>query len=87
MIEEDFMTHEELLRELALLPPEGQRQVADFISLLREQYAHSQSAEKSPASDLTQDSFIGMWRDREDMQDSSAWVRNLREREWVKQSG
>jgi hypothetical protein len=23
-----------------------------------------------------------MWRDREDMQDSTAWVRSLRQREW-----
>jgi hypothetical protein len=83
MFAEDFMTHEELLRELASLPPEGQRQVADFIALLRERYARSQSPE-IVTSDLAQDSFIGMWRDREDMQDSSAWVRNLREREWVK---
>jgi hypothetical protein len=81
------MTHEELLRELALLPPEGQRQVADFIAFLRERYAHSQSLEHSTTSDLAQDSFIGMWRDHEDMQDSSGWVRNLREHEWVKQSG
>ena len=80
------MTHEEILRELALLPPEGQRQVADFIALLRERYARSQSP-NSVTPDLAQDGFIGIWRDREDMQDSSAWVRNLREREWVKQSG
>ncbi len=81
------MTHEELLRELTSLPPEGQRQVADFIAFLRARYAHSQSPEQSAASDLAQDGFIGMWQDREDMQDSSAWVRNLREHEWVKQSG
>ena len=81
------MTHVEILRELASLPPEGQRQVADFIAFLRARYAHSQSSEPSATSDLAQDEFIGMWRDREDMQDSSAWVRDLREREWVKQSG
>lgn len=86
MFVEGFMTHEEILRELASLPPEGQRQVADFIAYLRERYAHSQSPEPIN-SDLAQESFIGMWRDREDMEDSSTWVRNLREREWVKQSG
>ena len=80
------MTHEEILRELAALPPEGQRQVATFIALLREQYTRSQSPELA-TSDLAQDGFIGIWRDREEMQDSSAWVRNLREREWVKRSG
>jgi DNA-directed RNA polymerase specialized sigma24 family protein len=80
------MTHKEILRELASLPPEGQRQVADFIALLRQRYARSQSP-GPVTSDLAQDGFIGMWRDREDMLDSSAWVRKLREREWVKQSG
>ncbi|MGB7922268.1 MAG: hypothetical protein WCF57_03385 [Pyrinomonadaceae bacterium] len=81
------MTHEEILRELASLPPEGQRQVADFIALLRERYAHSQSTGQSPTTDLAQEGFIGMWRDREDMQDSSIWVRDLRERDWVKHGG
>ena len=26
--------------------------------------------------------FIGMWRDREEMADSTAWVRRLRARQW-----
>ncbi len=81
------MTHEEILREIVSLPPEGQRQVADFIAFLHERYDRSHSIEKSKIIDLDQESFIGMWRDREDVQDSSAWVRNNREREWVKRSG
>jgi hypothetical protein len=32
---------------------------------------------------LTAEPFIGMWRDREDMQDSNAWGRRLRECEWA----
>lgn len=78
------MSHEEFLKEFDSLPPEGQRQVASFIALLRERYSRSKSGEEAETSSLAQDSFIGMWRDREDMQDSSAWVRKLREREWVK---
>ena len=31
---------------------------------------------------LREDPAIGMWEDREDMQDSTAWVRQLRQREW-----
>jgi hypothetical protein len=31
---------------------------------------------------LANEPFIGMWKDREDMKDSSAYIRNLREREW-----
>lgn len=78
------MTHEEILRALASLPPEGQRQVADFIAFLNQHYEHAHSDDKAATSDLTSEEFVGMWRDRIDMKDSSAWVRNLRESEWVK---
>lgn len=78
------MTHEEILREFASLPPEGQRQVVAFIAFLHQRYGRLNQGKNSDASDLAKDSFIGMWRDREDLQDSSAWVRQSREREWVK---
>ncbi|MCP4538881.1 MAG: type II toxin-antitoxin system VapB family antitoxin [Chloroflexi bacterium] len=35
--------------------------------------------------DLAQDPVVGMWADRPEMQDSSAWVRQLRRRQWGKQ--
>ncbi|MFH1898439.1 MAG: hypothetical protein ABH886_09440 [Candidatus Desantisbacteria bacterium] len=31
---------------------------------------------------LVDEPFIGMWCEREDMQDSTAWVRSLRHCEW-----
>ena len=77
------MTYEEILRELASLPPEGQKEAADFIKFLHERYSRSLSAEQDER-DLTDLGFVGMWRDRDDMRDSTAWVRRLREREWVK---
>jgi hypothetical protein len=77
------MTYEEILREFASLPPEGQKEAADFITFLHERYSRSVSA-KPDGRDLTALGFVGLWRDREDMRDSSAWVRELREREWVK---
>lgn len=77
------MTYEEILRELATLPPEGQREAADFIASLHERYSNSISS-KQESRDLAELGFVGMWRDREDMRDSTVWVRNLREREWVK---
>lgn len=76
------MTYEEILRELASLPPEGQKEAGDFITFLHERYSRSSSSEQA-ARDLASLGFVGMWRDREDMRDSAAWVRNLREREWV----
>ena len=31
---------------------------------------------------LREDPAVGMWAEREDMQDSAAWVRKLRQSEW-----
>jgi DNA-directed RNA polymerase specialized sigma24 family protein len=81
------MKDEELLLEFLNLPPEGKAQVADLIESLRIRCGSDGPNGKPSAPDLAQEGFIGMWRDREDMQDSNAWVRNLREREWIKQRG
>ena len=37
---------------------------------------------KSKRRPLSAEPFVGMWRDREDMADSSEWVRATRQREW-----
>jgi hypothetical protein len=76
------MTHEEILRELASLPPEGQEKAAEFIASLREYYARQNSGHSQ--FDSSNSGFFGIWRDRAEMQDSSKWLRQLREREWVK---
>ncbi len=81
------MKHEELLREFLDLPPEGQAQVEDLIVFLRARYGPGRPNGNATMLDLAEEGFVGMWRDREDMQDSSAWVRDAREREWVKQRG
>ena len=77
------MTKEEILREINSLPLEAQHQVEDLISFLRERYKSSQPT-TAPTSDLETEAFVGMWRDREDMRDSSTWVRNTRETHWAK---
>lgn len=79
------MNQEKIWREFAALPPEAQQLVADFIAFLRTRSKQARSSKKvKPASNLADEAFIGIWRDRADMQDSSAWVRNVREREWVR---
>jgi len=40
---------------------------------------------KSKRTKLASEPFVGMWRNRKDLQDSRAWVRGVREREWMKQ--
>lgn len=78
------MTSEEILREIASLPIEAQRQIEDYVAFLRQRYKTSSSAETKSFPDLRGEPFIGMWKDREDMRDSTAWVRNVREKHWRK---
>ncbi len=76
------MTHEEILREIVALPPEAQRQVADFIAFLHERYKTRIPNRAKAKPDIADEKIVGIWRDREDMKDSSAWVREVRKREW-----
>ena len=34
-------------------------------------------------SNLEDEPFVGMWKDREDMKDSTQWVRQTRQQEWT----
>jgi len=54
----------------------------DFVAFLKTRYPTTRTARKPRRTRLADEPFIGMWRGREDMQDSTAWVRNLRRREW-----
>lgn len=38
--------------------------------------------EPQPVASWDDDPFVGMWRDREDLSDSTEWVRHLRQQEW-----
>ena len=70
-----------IYKDLAALPPEAQQEVADFIAFLRRRIEPKRRRSGTPLA-LAQEPFVGMWRDRPDMQDSSAWVRETRRREW-----
>ena len=77
------MRQDNFLKEFNALPPEAQKQVTDFIAFLQARYAPpKRRAKKLPA--LENDTFIGIWRNRDDMQDSTKWVRETRNREWGK---
>ncbi|MFQ5344169.1 MAG: DUF2281 domain-containing protein [Anaerolineae bacterium] len=71
-----------IAQEIASLPPEVQRQVIDFVAFLKMRYPTWQTIKRTERTLLADEPFIGMWREREDMQDSTAWVRDLRRREW-----
>ena len=76
------MTPQILFDEYVALPVEAQRQVADFIAFLQQRYAASQIIKKTRQTELKKQPFIGMWHNRQDLSDSSSWVRKTRESEW-----
>ena len=73
---------EKIISKFANLPPEAQKEVADFISLLYELYQNSSDLRPIQKKKLTQEEFIGIWKDRSDMEDSTSWVRDIRKKEW-----
>jgi hypothetical protein len=77
------MEQEKLLQELAALPPEGRRQVEKLVRLLKKRYAQSSSRRKAKRSPLRDEKFVGMWKDREDLKDSTEWVRSIRKSDWM----
>ena len=76
------MAQNDILKEFDNLPPEAQKQVVDFIAFLQTRYRTNATRKTKKTGKLTNESFIGIWRDREDMQDSIAWVRKVRAAEW-----
>ena len=79
-----MMNQEELWRELKSLPPQAQREVIDFIAFLRGRYEPPRPSNKSIRKNMAAEPFIGIWRNRADLSDSSKWVRTISEREWAK---
>jgi len=71
-----------IAQEIESLPVDAQRQVFDFVAFLKTRYPVGNSIKKNTQNKLSDEPFIGMWQGREDMQDSIAWVKNLRRREW-----
>jgi hypothetical protein len=74
------MTNDEMLRESASLPAIARREVEDFVAFLSTRY---RSATIAPTDTIGAEEFIGLWRDRDGMSDSSGWVREVREKHWA----
>lgn len=80
------MKTENIIHEIKTLPLEIQQQVFDFVAFLKNRHLPSQSLFKvnqiKKQIKLLDEPFIGMWQNREDIQDSTQWVRKLRQQEW-----
>jgi hypothetical protein len=76
------MEQEKIVNNISSLPVEAQQQVADFIDLLKIRYSRSRKEKQINRNNLVNEPFIGIWKDRKDMTDSSEWLRNVRKTEW-----
>jgi hypothetical protein len=79
---EKVMELEDIWRQFDTLPSEAKREVIDFIAFLQIRYERPAFVKKAKSSKLKNEPFIGMWKDRDDMSDSVAWVRDIRRRHW-----
>jgi hypothetical protein len=79
------MSEKELIKQIKKLPYEAQQEAADFVEFLSKKYIQqSVDTSSSQNKSILESSFRGMWKDREDMQDSTKWVRKLRKSRWAK---
>ena len=76
------MSHRKLMSILHTLSPQARRQVIDFVAFLKKQQDVESRPTKPTRPDLSEQAFIGMWRDRDDLKNSGAWVRKMRQQEW-----
>jgi hypothetical protein len=70
-----------IAREMASLSPEAQKEVIDFVAFLKARRSTAPADKRRKETKLANEPFIGMWSTRKDMRDSTAWVRNLRQRQ------
>ena len=71
-----------LLDDIKTLPRDKQEEVVDFIAFLKSRLGARKEQTPSTKTAVKYDSFFGMWSHRDEMADSSSWVRDLRSREW-----
>ena len=76
------MDQNNVISEFDSLPPEAQRQVMDFIAFLQTRYQPTTKKRVKTEVSIADENFVGIWRKREEMKDSSVWVRGIRSTEW-----
>lgn len=75
------MNPQQLLKDVESLPPFAQQEAIDFIAFLKDRYPNNpRKVTKIP--NVQNQNFVGMWKDRADLSDSVAWVRQVRQNDW-----
>ncbi len=71
-----------IIKELDNLPPSAHKLIKEFIELLRKSLEIEERTAVKGRKSVIQGKFIGMWKDREDTNDSVTFVKNLRKAHW-----
>ena len=71
-----------MVEDFKILPEQAQREVADFMAFLKLRYIKPFKSAESKKTQLLDEPFLGMWKNRTDLENSTAWVRNIRKNEW-----
>ena len=85
MIKQDTIEKEHVWLEFSTLPRDAQYQVIEFMLFLHSRYTPD-TLRDTEQPNLSAEPFVGMWKDREEMQDSRGYVRELRQKEWGQNS-
>lgn len=74
------VTPDQILKELRGLQPDRWPEVLDFIGYLRSASANATSHQRQlTARELLKSGLVGLWADRDDIDDSLSFARRLRE--------
>lgn len=76
------VNNEILINNFTSLPLHAQKEAMNFIAFLQQRYQSPGNSEQAEKPELENEAFVGMWSDRDDLQDSSEWVKSLRNQEW-----
>lgn len=78
------MSEKELIKQIRKLPAEAQQEAAEFVEFLTKKYIQKpKETGSSKKKSILENSFRGAWKDRDDLQDSTKWVRELRKSRWA----
>nr|VFK79871.1 MAG: hypothetical protein BECKSD772D_GA0070982_10717 [Candidatus Kentron sp. SD] len=77
-----LVNQERLLQDIDCLPPIARQEAIDFIAFLKARHGPYAAPETvGGASAMREEPFVGMWEDRSELADSTAWVKDSRRKE------
>ena len=66
------------------LPSHAKKEVFQFVESLQDKHKSSKKNKTPVTRKLSEEAFIGLWKDRDDFKDSTLWLRDVRGQEWKK---